>query len=146
MRCNRSTTQPVAHEVTARPFAITGPCSGGMGDVLRWSDLQPPGTDGEARFGGPNRAQRQGDEAGALPDTWTWMAMVARCTQLRVYDHLNQKTAIQFIDYVFEKLPFRVEVIQTDNGAEFQSAFHWHVLDRGDQHAYIKPATPPAQR
>jgi transposase InsO family protein len=67
------------------------------------------------------------------------------CTRLRVlrvYDHLNHKTAIQFIDYVFEKLPFRVEVIQTDNGAEFQSASHWHVLDRGVQHAYIKPATP----
>jgi transposase InsO family protein len=43
---------------------------------------------------------------------------------------------------VLEKLPFRVEVIQTDNGAEFQSAFHWHVLDRGVQHVYIKPATP----
>ena len=39
-------------------------------------------------------------------------------------------------------MPFRVEVIQTDNGAEFQSAFHWHVLDRGVQHVYIKPATP----
>ena len=67
------------------------------------------------------------------------------CTRLRVlrvFDHLNQKTAIQFVDYVLEKLPFRVEVIQTDNGAEFQSAFHWHVLDRGIQHVYIKPATP----
>jgi transposase InsO family protein len=29
----------------------------------------------------------------------------------------------------------------SDN-AEFQSAFHWHVLDRGFQHVYIKPATP----
>jgi len=67
------------------------------------------------------------------------------CTRLRVlrvFDHLNQKSAIQFVDYVLEKLPFRVELIQTDNGAEFQSAFHWHVLDRGIQHVYIKPATP----
>lgn len=67
------------------------------------------------------------------------------CTRirvLRVYDRLNQKTAIQFIDYVFEKLPFRVERIQTDNGSEFQSAFHWHVLDRGVEHVHIKPATP----
>ena len=39
-------------------------------------------------------------------------------------------------------LPFRVERIQTDNGAEFQSAFHWHVLDQGISHTYIKPATP----
>ena len=67
------------------------------------------------------------------------------CTRLRVlriYDKLNQKTAIQFIDYVLEKLPFGVEVIQTDNGAEFQQQFHWHVLDHGISHVYIRPATP----
>jgi transposase InsO family protein len=67
------------------------------------------------------------------------------CTRLRVlriYDRLNQKTAIQFLDYVLERLPFRVEVIQTDNGSEFQAAFHWHVLDRGILHVYIKPSTP----
>lgn len=67
------------------------------------------------------------------------------CTRirvLRIYDKLNQVTAIQFLDYVLEKLPFMVEVIQTDNGSEFQSQFHWHVLDRGIQHTYIKPRTP----
>lgn len=67
------------------------------------------------------------------------------CTRLRVlrvYPRNNQKTAIQFIDYVLEKLPFSVECIQTDNGAEFQGAFHWHVLDRGIGHVYIKPKTP----
>jgi hypothetical protein len=32
--------------------------------------------------------------------------------------------------YLLAKLPFRVEVIQTDNGAEFGSQFHYHVLDR----------------
>ena len=61
---------------------------------------------------------------------------------LRIYHRLNQKTAIQFIDYVLEKLPFIVEKVQTDNGAEFQSQFHWHLLDRGIGHVYIKPATP----
>ena len=67
------------------------------------------------------------------------------CTRLRVlriYNRLNQKVAIQFIDYVLQRLPFHVELIQTDNGSEFQAAFHWHVLDRGIQHVYIKPATP----
>ncbi len=43
---------------------------------------------------------------------------------------------------MLERLPFRVEAIQTDNGAEFQSGFHWHVMDRGIRHTYIKPATP----
>ncbi|MFH8575209.1 integrase core domain-containing protein [Streptomyces zaomyceticus] len=33
-------------------------------------------------------------------------------------------------------------MIQTDNGAEFQSAFHWNVLDKGIAHTYIKPASP----
>jgi len=35
-----------------------------------------------------------------------------------------------------------VEKIQTDNGSEFQAAFHWHLLDRGIRHVYIKPSTP----
>lgn len=67
------------------------------------------------------------------------------CTRirvLRIYDRNNQKTAIQFIDYVLEKLPFRVECVQTDNGAEFQGGFHWHLLDRGIGHVYIKTRTP----
>ena len=67
------------------------------------------------------------------------------CTRLRVlriYPRLNQKTAIQFADYVLQRLPFPVEVLQTDNGAEFGSSFHWHILDKGVGHTYIKPATP----
>jgi transposase InsO family protein len=61
---------------------------------------------------------------------------------LRIYDRLNQHSAIRFLDYVLEKLPFKVEVIQTDHGAEFGSQFHHHVLDRGIGHVYIRPATP----
>jgi transposase InsO family protein len=67
------------------------------------------------------------------------------CTRirvLRIYDKLNQQSAIRFFDYVCEKLPFQDEVIQTDNGAEFASRFHYHVLDRGVGHVHIKPATP----
>jgi transposase InsO family protein len=67
------------------------------------------------------------------------------CTRirvLRIYERDNQKSAIQFLDYVLEKLPFNVEVIQTDNGSEFKGSFHWHVIDRDIGHAYIKPATP----
>ena len=61
---------------------------------------------------------------------------------LRIYERNTQKSAIQFIDYVLAKLPFAVEVVQTDNGAEFQGSFHWHLLDRGIGHTYIKPKTP----
>ena len=67
------------------------------------------------------------------------------CTRLRVlrlFEKNTQKTAIKFVDHVLEKLPFPVEQIQTDNGSEFQTMFHWHVLDLGIRHVYIKPATP----
>ena len=44
------------------------------------------------------------------------------CTRLRIlrlYDRLNQKTAIQFVDYALGRLPFRVEVIHTDIQTQF---------------------------
>ncbi len=67
------------------------------------------------------------------------------CTRLRVlkiYERNNQLSAIQFIDYVLSRLPFHAEVIQTDNGSEFQGQFHYHILDKGINHVYIRPRTP----
>ena len=68
------------------------------------------------------------------------------CTRIRVlkiYDACNQKTAIEFIDEVMRRLPFRVLVVQTDNGAEFQSNFRWHLEDLDVPHVYIRPRPPP---
>jgi len=67
------------------------------------------------------------------------------CTRIRVlkiYDGCNQRNAIQFIDEVIRRLPFRIHVVQTDNGSEFQSKFHWHLRDLDMQHVYIRPRTP----
>ena len=67
------------------------------------------------------------------------------CTRLRVlkiYENNNQKNAIQFVDYALSRLPFKVELIQTDNGSEFKDQFHWHILDKGINHVYIRPRTP----
>ena len=47
---------------------------------------------------------------------------------------------------MLEKLPFKVEVIQTDHGAEFGSQFHYHVLDRRIGHVYIQAGDPEAER
>jgi hypothetical protein len=44
-----------------------------------------------------------------------------------------------FVDEVVRRLPFRVLVIQTDNGAEFQSNFHWHLEEHDIRHVYIRP-------
>jgi len=49
--------------------------------------------------------------------------------------------SINFINYVVQKFPFRIKMIRTDNGHEFQTKFHWHVGELGMIHVYIKPAT-----
>lgn len=67
------------------------------------------------------------------------------CTRIRVlkvFAACNQEIAVRFVDDVLRRLPFRVLVIQTDNGAEFQSAFHWHVESLDIRHVYIRPRTP----
>jgi transposase InsO family protein len=67
------------------------------------------------------------------------------CTRLRVlkvYDACNQGTAIRFLDDVLRRLPFGVQVVQTDNGAEFQSRFHWRLEALDIRHVYIRPRTP----
>jgi len=72
-------------------------------------------------------------------------AAIDDCTRLRVlkvYDRNSQQNAMRFIDEALSRLPFRAEVIQTDNGSEFGSQFHWHLLDKGIGHVYIRPHRP----
>jgi hypothetical protein len=37
--------------------------------------------------------------------------------------------------------PFRVLVIQSDNGAEFHSNFQWQLAEHDVRHVYIRPKT-----
>jgi transposase len=65
------------------------------------------------------------------------------CTRVRVlkvFDACNQRTAIQFINNVRHRLPFRILTVQTDNGAEFQTQFHGHLHDLNIRHVYIARA------
>ena len=52
-----------------------------------------------------------------------------RIRALKIYNKHNQINAIDFVDYVIEKFPFRIQMIRTDRGHEFQAKFHWHVED-----------------
>ena len=66
-----------------------------------------------------------------------------RIRALKIYKRHNQQNAIDFIDYVIEKFPFRIHTIRTDRGHEFQAKFHWYVEeDKGIRHVYIKPRSP----
>jgi transposase InsO family protein len=65
-----------------------------------------------------------------------------RIRALKIFAEHNQERAIQFMNYVVERFPFRISAIRTDRGHEFQARFHWHVEDQGMRHVYIKPQTP----
>jgi len=65
-----------------------------------------------------------------------------RVRALKIYPRHTQKNAIDFIDYVIEKFPFRIHTVRTDRGHEWQAQFHWHVEDKGIRHVYIKPRSP----
>ncbi|WP_051908629.1 IS481 family transposase [Candidatus Odyssella acanthamoebae] len=65
-----------------------------------------------------------------------------RARVLKIYERHTQKNAIDLVDYFTKRFPFRIHTIQTDNGHEFQSQFHWHCEDLGIRHVYIKPRSP----
>lgn len=65
-----------------------------------------------------------------------------RIRALKMYQQHNQSSAIDFIDYIIEKFPFRIHTVRTDRGHEFQAKFHWYVEDKGIRHVYIKPRSP----
>ncbi|MFC3052340.1 IS481 family transposase [Kordiimonas pumila] len=65
-----------------------------------------------------------------------------RVRALKIYKRHTQKSAIDFVDYIIDKFPFRIQQIRTDRGHEFQSQFHWYVEDKGIRHVYIKARTP----
>jgi transposase InsO family protein len=65
-----------------------------------------------------------------------------RIRALQIYTLHNQANAIEFVNYVMNKFPFRIKSIRTDRGHEFQAKFHWHVEDLGVEHHYIKAKTP----
>jgi hypothetical protein len=47
-----------------------------------------------------------------------------RIRALKIFKKHNQKNAIEFIDHIIEKFPFRIHTIRTDRGHEFQAQFH----------------------
>lgn len=84
------------------------------------------------------------DEDGKLVKRYQYTAIddATRIRALKIFAQHNQEAAIQFIDYVIEKFPFRISTVRTDRGHEFQARFHWHIEDQGMKHVYIKARTP----
>jgi transposase InsO family protein len=61
---------------------------------------------------------------------------------LRIYDHDNTKTVIDFLREVREHFPFVIQRIQTDNGSSFEPRFTWDLSDLSISHIHIPPGCP----
>ena len=73
---------------------------------------------------------------------YTTIDDATRVRALKIYDKHTQANAIDFIEHIVERFPFRIREVRTDNGHEFQAKFHWHFEDKSIRHAYIKRGTP----
>ena len=62
-----------------------------------------------------------------------------RLRVLKIFDSCSQTSAIRLEGEVLRRLPFRVVVVQADNGAKFQSRFHWHLESQHTRRVYIRP-------
>lgn len=69
-----------------------------------------------------------GVEAGTVTQPRAARAVVQGCRCPRVLDK--------------RILRRRILVVQTDNGAEFQSGFHRHLEEQDIRHVHIRPRTP----
>jgi transposase InsO family protein len=83
-------------------------------------------------------------KSGATVKRYQYTAIddATRIRALKVYDRHNQANAIDFVNYVIEKVPFRIQMVRTDRGHAFQAKCHWHVEDLGIRHATIKLRSP----
>jgi transposase InsO family protein len=73
---------------------------------------------------------------------FTTIDEATRFRVLRIYDHDNTKTAIDFFREVREHFPFAIQKIQTDNGSSFGPQFTWHLSDLRISHRHIPPGCP----
>lgn len=65
-----------------------------------------------------------------------------RIRVMKIYKKYTQKNAIDFINHVIEKMPFRIKTTRADNEHESQSQFHCHLMDPGISLVYINRRTP----
>lgn len=73
---------------------------------------------------------------------FTAIDKATRFRVLRVYDHNNTKTAMEFLQEVRQHLPFAIHRIQTDNDSSFGPQFTWHLSDLRISHRHIPPGCP----
>lgn len=80
-----------------------------------------------------------------LPEGLYQLTLIDDCSRLTaatVMAGRTQADVIEALPRLFRSFPFPFQCIQTDNGAEFESAFHATLEEQGIRHVRIRPRTP----
>ena len=91
-----------------------------------------------------------GDVAGQKFYQFTALDEFSRFRYVEAFDECSTYSATIFLQNMLKKFPFKVECVQTDNGAEFtnrfksqkQTMFELELNQNGIEHKRIKPFTP----
>lgn len=73
---------------------------------------------------------------------YTAIDRVSRWRYLKVYSSFNMENSCCFTNNLLRLAPFRIKLIQTDNGPEFQSKFVKYLSNLGIAHQYTWIHTP----
>jgi len=80
-----------------------------------------------------------------LPEGLYQLTLIDDCSRLTAATVMTgraQADVIQAMPRLFAAFPFRLQCLQTDNGSEFESAFHRVLEEQGIRHVRIRPRTP----
>jgi transposase InsO family protein len=80
-----------------------------------------------------------------LPEGLYQLTLIDDCSRLTAATVLAGRTqadVIQALPRLFAAFPFPLQCIQTDNGSEFESAFHRVLVEQGIRHVRIRPRQP----
>lgn len=80
-----------------------------------------------------------------LPAGRYQLTLIDDCTRMTAATVLSGRTqsdVIEALPRLYAAFPFRLRCIQTDNGAEFESAFHRELETAGIRHVRIRPRQP----
>lgn len=80
-----------------------------------------------------------------LPQGFYQLTLIDDCSRLTaatVIPGRAQADVIAALPRLFAALPFRLQCLQTDNGSEFESAFHRVLGEQGIRHVRIRPRQP----
>jgi transposase InsO family protein len=131
-----------AAKLTPRSFAIVYRVLSRCGALVKRKRRPKPNWQMYAKASPGERAQM---DIKYLPHGYYQLTLIDDCSRLTAATVMTGRTQADVtaaLPRLFAAFPFALQCIQTDNGSEFESAFHRMLEDQGIRHVRIRPRQP----